>query len=290
MLKPKSSQIPPATRYQNAAIQYYLGLTDSPYLHYGYWELPSCTDELTLGGLRIAQEAYAAKLLSFIPGGINTILDVGCGIGGNANYLLERGFTVEGLAPDAFQQEKFIENTEGKAPFYLVRFEDFQINKSYDLILLSESSQYIAAVDIAECTIRSLKVGGYLLFADMMRSDPKYNQGIFSNCHVVGDIHTALVKAGFSLVKTEDISRQITPTIDLCVENFRIFGMTTMKYLADILKIAFPPLHRILRWAFNRWLRKLIVEGLEARTIFEKHLCYKIQLWQFLGQEKQVET
>ena len=286
MFKPKSSQIPPATRYQNAAIQYYLGLTDSPYLHYGYWELPKYADELTLGGLRIAQEAYAAKLLAFIPRGINTILDVGCGIGGNANYLLERGFTVEGLAPDAFQQEKFIENTEGKAPFYLVRFEEFQTNKSYDLILLSESSQYIAAVDIAESTIRSLKVGGYLLFADMMRSDAKYNQGIFSNCHVVEDIHTALVNAGFSLVKTEDISRQITPTIDLCVENFRIFGMTTAKYIADILKIAFPPLHIILRWAFNRWLRKLIVEGLEARTIFEKHLCYEIQLWQFLGKEK----
>jgi MPBQ/MSBQ methyltransferase len=70
MLKPKSSNIPKATRYQNAAIDYYMGLTNSSYLHYGYWEpLPTQGEELTLTRLRVAQESYAAKLLSFIPTG-----------------------------------------------------------------------------------------------------------------------------------------------------------------------------------------------------------------------------
>ncbi|MGH2413016.1 MAG: hypothetical protein ACRDEA_04865, partial [Microcystaceae cyanobacterium] len=109
MQKPKSIHIPKATRYQNAAIDYYMGLTGSSYLHYGYWEpLPTAGEELTLTRLRAAQEAYAAKLLSFIPEGTKTVLDVGCGIGGNAVYLCDRGFTVEGLAPDALQEERFI--------------------------------------------------------------------------------------------------------------------------------------------------------------------------------------
>ncbi|WP_335119905.1 hypothetical protein [Nostoc sp.] len=38
MLKPKSNKIPKPTRYQNAAIDYYMGLTNYSYLHYGYWE------------------------------------------------------------------------------------------------------------------------------------------------------------------------------------------------------------------------------------------------------------
>ncbi|MBW4629357.1 MAG: methyltransferase domain-containing protein [Brasilonema octagenarum HA4186-MV1] len=281
MQKPKSIHIPKATRYQNAAIDYYMGVTGSSYLHYGYWEtLPHSGEELTLTSLRAAQQAYTDKLFSFIPQGISTVLDVGCGIGGNAKYLLERGFAVEGLAPDALQQEKFLKNTNGQVPFYLTRFEDFQQTHSYDLILFSESSQYIAVDDLAQGAARLLSSGGYLLIADMMRSDPEYQEGIFSNCHVTSDLQEALERAGFTLIKAEDISNSVAPTIDLSLDYFRSFGLTTMKYISDVVAIAVPPLHALGRWAFKRWLDKPIVEGLAARTIFERHLCYSIQLWQ----------
>ena len=281
MLKPKSSKIPKPTRYQNAAIDYYIGLTNSDYLHYGYWKpLPTQDEELTLTRLRVAQAAYTAKLLSFIPEGTKTVLDVGCGIGGNAAYLCDRGFTVEGLAPDALQQERFIQNTNGQVPFYLTRFEDFHKSYSYDLILFSESSQYIAALDLAQGAARILDSGGYLLLADMMRFDAEYQEGIFSNCHVASELQIALEQSGFNLIKTEDISTHIAPTIDLCVDNFRTFGLTTVKYIADVVAIAVPPLHALGRLAFKRWLEKPITEGLAARTIFESHLRYEIQLWQ----------
>ncbi|OKH25442.1 methyltransferase domain-containing protein [Chroogloeocystis siderophila] len=281
MIKPKATNIPKPTRYQNAAIDYYIGLTNSSYLHYGYWEpLPEKGEELTLTRLRAAQEAYAAKLMSFIPEGIKTVLDVGCGIGGNAAYLCDRGFIVEGLAPDTLQQERFIKNTNNQVLFYLTRFEDFHTSHFYDLLLFSESSQYIAVEDLAQGAARLLSSGGYLLLADMMRSDAEYREGIFSNCHVASKLHTALIQAGFKLIKSEDISTQVAPTIDLCVDNFRTFGLTTVKYIADVVAIALPPLYTLGRWAFNRWLEKPIVEGLAARAIFDSHLCYQIQLWQ----------
>jgi len=211
----KSIRIPKPTRYQNAAIEFYIGLTGgSPYLHYGYWEeQPKSDDELTISKFRAAQEAYAAHLLSFIPAATKTILDVGCGIGGNAQYLLGHGFIVEGLAPDAFQQERFIQNTNNKALFHLTRFEDFQRSHSYDLVLFSESSQYIATDDLATGSARLLESGGYLLLCDMLRTDAEYKEGMFSNCHVVSELHAALTRAGFNLVKTEDISKQIAPSL-----------------------------------------------------------------------------
>ena len=281
MQKSKSINIPKATRYQNAAIDYYMGLTGSSYLHYGYWEvIPTIGKELTLTDLREAQAAYTAKLFSFIPEGIKTVLDVGCGIGGNAKSLCERGLSVEGLAPDTIQQEKFIQNTNGKVPFYLTTFEEFQSSHSYDLVLLSESSQYMAVEDLAQGAARLLNSGSYLLIADMMRFDASYKEGIFSNCHLANDLQTALEKAGFKLVKTEDISKSIAPTIDLCIHNFQTFGLTTFKYIADVVKIAVPPIHTIGSWAFKRWLDKPITEGLATGEIFESHLCYQIQLWQ----------
>ncbi len=281
MQKSKSNQIPKPTRYQNAAIDYYMGITGSSYLHYGYWEpLPKPGEELNITRLRTAQAAYTEKLFSFIPEGVNTILDVGCGVGGNAVYLRDRGFAVEGLAPDEIQEEKFIQNTQGKVTFHLTRFEDFKSSKQYDLVLFSESSQYISVDDLAQGAAGLLSNGGYLLMADMMRSNGEYKEGIFSNCHVVSELKVALEKAGFNLVKTEDISNAIAPTIDLSIENFQTFGLTTIKYIADVVKIAVPPIHAIGSWAFKRWLEKLIVEGLEAKKIFENHLCYEIQLWQ----------
>ena len=281
MSQPKSIEISKVTRYQNAALNYYLGLTDSPYLHYGYWEtLPVPAEELTIARLRVAQQAYTAKLLDAIPKGTHTILDVGCGIGGNAAYLLDRGFAVEGLAPDPFQQQRFLKCTGDRAIFHLTRFEDFKATHFYDLILFSESSQYMSAVDIANGAAKILNHGGYVLLADMMRSDPNYTEGMFSNCHLVTELHAALKQAGFTLVKTEDISAHILPTIDLYVDTFRRYGLNTMIYVADLIAIAVPPIHKILRWIFRRWFKKLVVEGLEASQLFEQHLCYELQLWQ----------
>jgi len=146
------------TRYQNAALQYYLDLTGSSYLHYGYWEpIPSTTDELTVTKLRNAQEAYATHLLSFIPAGIHTVLDVGCGNGGNAVTMIEKGLKVEGLAPDPLQQANFLERTKGEAVFHLNTFDEFVQNAqkhsaqlNYDLLLFSESSQYMSPESIAD--------------------------------------------------------------------------------------------------------------------------------------------
>jgi MPBQ/MSBQ methyltransferase len=94
------------------------------------------------------------------------------------------------------------------------------------------------------------------------------------------------VQAGFNLVKAEDISERVAPTIDLYVENFRTYGLSTINYIAALVAIAVPPLHVIGRWLFNRWGQKLIAEGLDARMIFERHLCYEIQLWQLSEKDK----
>jgi MPBQ/MSBQ methyltransferase len=97
---------------------------------------------------------------------------------------------------------------------------------------------------------------------------------------VVAELRAALLQAGFTLVKTEDISAHILPTIDLYVDAFRRYGLNTMIYIADLIAIAVSPIHKLLRWIFRRWFKKLVVEGLKASQLFERHLCYEIELWQ----------
>jgi len=276
-----STKLSATTRYQNAALNYYLALTKSPYLHYGYWEpLPLCRDDLTLARFRIAQEAYAAKLLRLIPDDVKQILDVGCGIGGNAVKLLDRGFEVDGLAPDPMQKEEFTKATSDRANFFLTEFQQFQPSKVYDLILMSESSQYMNVADIARVAANSLKDQGYLLLADMLRKDGNYTQGIFSNCHPVLDLEQALSAKGFVQVSGEDISAQIAPTFDLCLENMQTFGVSTVTYVSEVLAIAVPPIQAILNWAYKKWAKQSVDEFSACGQIFDRHLCYQFQLWQ----------
>ncbi|MDX2255810.1 MAG: methyltransferase domain-containing protein [Pseudanabaenaceae cyanobacterium bins.39] len=276
------------TRYQNAALQYYRDLTGSSYLHYGYWEpIPQADDELTVGKLRQAQENYANHLLSFIPEGINSVLDVGCGNGDNAVALIERGLQVEGLAPDPMQKANFLERTQNQALFHMHTFQEFVINPQqyspqscFDLILFSESSQYMSPEMIATGSARLTQSGGYVLLADMLRKDPNYREGMFSNCLVNADLHHEMEKSGFKLLTSDDISAHIVPTLDICVQSFQTFGISTMKYLANLVAIAVPPIYAVLRYFLGNLFKKLISEGLEAANIFHHHLCYEIQLWQ----------
>ncbi len=275
-------------RYQNAALQYYRDLTGSSYLHYGYWEpIPSPTDELTVTKLRVAQEAYATHLLSFLPAHIHTVLDVGCGNGDNAVAMIEKGLQVEGLAPDPLQQANFLERTNGKALFHVDTFQEFvkapekySSQLTYDLILFSESTQYMSSEMIADGSAAVVKSGSYVLLADMLRKDPEYKEGMFSNCLLNADLHKSMENAGFKLVKTDDISAHIAPTLDICVQSFQTFGVSTMKYIGNLIAIAVPPIYKVLHYFFGQSIKKLITEGLQASSLFHQHLCYEIQLWQ----------
>ena len=117
----------------------------SPYLHYGFWDEPDKVniDKLTLNDMVAAQQRYIEHLASFIPEDVNNILDVGAGIGGNSSFLLSKGFSVEALSPDDYQEKVFAEKYNGEVPFYRTKFEDFKPQKQYDLVLESESACYI---------------------------------------------------------------------------------------------------------------------------------------------------
>ncbi|MDX1976645.1 MAG: methyltransferase domain-containing protein [Pseudanabaenaceae cyanobacterium bins.68] len=276
-----ATKLSATTRYQNAALAYYLALTKSSYLHYGYWQpLPQSPDELTLVRFRQAQEDYANKLVKLIPKTVQQILDVGCGIGGNAVKLLDLGYQIDGLAPDPCQQQQFLQATSDRAGFYLSEFQTFTPPRTYDLLLMSESSQYINVADLARVAVSCLAGGGYLLLADMLRLDQDYTKGIFSNCHQVEQISRALEQAGFKLVESEDISAAVAPTLDLCLENLHTFGISTFAYIAEVLAIAVPPIYHLLSWCYDTWAKDLVTEGLACRQIFDRHLCYQIQLWQ----------
>ena len=140
----------------------------SPFLHYGYWDEPKKVnaDSLSIDDIADAQGRYIEHLTSFIPEDVRFILDVGCGVGGNAAYLQDRGFDIDVLSPDSYQEEVIKEKFNGTMQFFKSKFENFETDRSYDLILESESACYIKIESGFTSARRALRTGGYLLVAD----------------------------------------------------------------------------------------------------------------------------
>jgi MPBQ/MSBQ methyltransferase len=147
-------------------LMFYREISSSDDLHFGYWNK---NEELTMKNFIKAQERYFERFVSYIPKDVKTILDVGCGVGGNAKRLKALGYEITSLSPDPLLEAEFKKNTNNEIPFILTKFEDLKINKKFDMVLMSESLQYIGPSEgLKKCT-EVLRPGGYLLGIDYFK-------------------------------------------------------------------------------------------------------------------------
>ncbi len=92
-----------------------------------FWDNPESVNasEFTLNEMVKAQGRYIEHLVSFIPEDVKTVLDVGAGIGGNSSYLLSKGYEVEALSPDEYQESVFAEKYNGEVKFHRYKVRRF---------------------------------------------------------------------------------------------------------------------------------------------------------------------
>ncbi|HVR28738.1 MAG TPA: methyltransferase domain-containing protein, partial [Thermoanaerobaculia bacterium] len=184
------------------------------HLHYGLWDRDD--RELTFTALRRAQERYAHRLLEVIATlPVADVLDVGCGFGTNASLLAHHGYRVALLSPDPYQLAR-IEN--GFMAKHLTRFEEFVPSDYCDLVLMSESSQYVRDLDrLFAVAASALRQPGYLLIADYFTRRPRGERRhpIERSGHAIDELRTKARAAGFELQLDEDISEAVLPTLEL---------------------------------------------------------------------------
>ncbi|MFQ5796121.1 MAG: class I SAM-dependent methyltransferase [Candidatus Bipolaricaulia bacterium] len=263
------------------ALRYYAQIFQTDHLHLGYWE-PE--DELTLENSHRAQERYTERLIDLIPEGVRTVLDVGCGVGGTALKLRAAGFEVEGLSPDPELGEVFEANTNGTMRFHLARFEDFQPEHRYDLVLMGESAQYIQIDEGFRNCRTVLNDGGFLLVSDFFLRHPLDKYDVLSGGgHLERDYLKAAEEHGFEIIHAEDITDRVAPSLDLALSVYKRYFKPTVLLLDTILEqslLSIP--YRMTRAIFRNWARKMLCdqERLLDSKLFAQHKRYMIYLFQ----------
>tara|TARA_X000001036_G_scaffold399719_1_gene403580 strand:+ start:875 stop:1696 length:822 start_codon:yes stop_codon:yes gene_type:complete len=256
----------------------------SSFLHYGFWDNPDNInlETITLQDVKKAQLRYIDHLSSFIPDKVNLILDVGCGIGGNAEYLKNKGYLLEALSPDSFQKSVIKEKFEDNIIFHHCRFENFQPQKQFDLILESESACYIEIDRGLKKAREALKEGGYLLVSDYFVhfQDGSKNLHLKSS-HNLDDYLKTSKKYGFELLKEYDQTENTMLTLDYAKYLMDRFVNPAIDYGVYSTKKSFPTIAKMLEKIIKKkWNEKQDQLDLIDSLQFRKYRKYMIYLFQ----------
>ena len=248
-------------------------------LHYGYWGPDVPVDLLHCAE---AQKAYSELLLKQIPENIKLILDVGSGSGNTAKKLIKRGHLVECVSPSSFLYEEIEKKLGSSVTIYKTLFENLETDKTYDMILFSESFQYVPIIKSIEKCYQLLNPNGYILICDFFQKDPSHFTELRGG-HSFPKFQDAIQSSRFKEISNIDVTEQTAPTIQILDDFLTQFG-GPLKSLTNIyLKNRYPIFSKLLKWKYRERIKKLNRIYFSGQLTAQEYLeqkTYRFMLYQ----------
>jgi MPBQ/MSBQ methyltransferase len=245
------------SKTNSRALKFYSDVLGLEHLHYGIWE-PQ--DELTLANLKSAQERYQQAIIDLLPETDSKnpirVLDVGCGTGELSKILKAKGYEVEGLSPDINHVESYAEKVG--QPFYRCVFEDFKPNQTYDVVIMSESCQYIALDKLFPVLTQCLSQDGAWLVVDYFVLDGVSGRMAKSG-HTYTDFQRAITGSSMVMDYDRDITEATLKTLDFArslVERGEL-ALTMLKQRIDQRNWALSKVVNFIMWLARKEVEKL---------------------------------
>ena len=244
-------------------------------LHYGYWPKGKTA---TIQNFSEAQKAHSKLIIDHIPDGTQRILDVGSGSGNLALKLINKGFQVDCVIPSEFLAEQVQAKLGNQSTIHICGFEDVPESEKYDLILFSESFQYVKLGESMVKIMTMLNPGGHLLICDFFRRDV-LGKSPMGGGHSWQGFQDIITKHPLKMVTDLDITKETAPTIDLLAK-FNTDVVTPISEMSgEYLIDHYPRITRLLQWKFKKRIEKIsriylsgAVNGYSFKQFKEYHL------------------
>ena len=226
---------------------------NTEHLHYGYW-----TDELpvTLRNLPLAQQKYCDHIISHIPPSVKSILDVGCGVGKLSSQLQSSGNQVDGVSVSAVFTERVQYLLGSSSELFQSKFEDMTTDKKYDLILFSESFQYINMEKGLEQCKKFLKNPGYILICDFFETEV-VGEKVMGGGHHLTEFYKIIEQQPFQNLIDLDITQNTAPTLEVVSHVLENVGKPVWELIFGYLESNYRITAKILKWKFRRKIEKI---------------------------------
>ncbi|MCI0332488.1 MAG: class I SAM-dependent methyltransferase [Planctomycetes bacterium] len=252
--------------------RHFVGTND---LHYGFWVNGI---EPQIRNLPRAQEEYSRFLLEHIPSDAKRILDVGCGAGGLAAKLVERGHYVDCVSPNAFLNQQAKELLGDRARLFDCKYEDYRTSDVYDAIVFCESYQYVNMPKGLDLVTSQLRSGGSLVICDFFRLPLKEKSPI-SGGHYIDEFQQIVAGYPLTLVEDIDITLQTAPTFTVIDSAFTDVLRPIWDEIGHASVATHPYWSKLAAWFFRRRLAKVkdkYFTHTRSAANFEKFKTYRL--------------
>jgi len=251
-------------------------------LHYGYWPPDLAVAPRNLAQ---AQANYTDLLISRIPSGVRTILDVGCGAGNTARKLLERGFQVDCVSPNGVLTAVARQTLGERARIFECRFQDVETERRYDLILFSESLLFIPLDAAFTQALRLLNPRGHILITDIFRV-PAEGKSPIGGGHELPLFRDAVARFALEPMADVDMTEGIAPTFDILDRAYREAIQPAYQMILARLTARHRWIMRIVRWKFRQKLEQAERKHFSGRRTgasFKQYKSYRLLLFRRPG-------
>ena len=222
-------------------------------LHYGYWPDDKTATAQNFAG---AQARHSQLIIDHIPDGVKRILDVGSGSGSLAQKLINLGYKVDCLVPSEFLAEKIKDKLGNNSIINVCKFEDLEVSQSYDLILFSESFQYVRMEQSIDKIVSMLPKNGHLLICDVFH---KNVTGVspMRGGHRWDLFENQISKSSLKQITNLDITAETAPTYDFLNQLLNEVVIPISDISGDYLNSNYPKLSKLLKWKYRKKLDKM---------------------------------
>lgn len=222
-------------------------------LHYGYWPDDKTATAQNFAG---AQARHSQLIIDHIPDGVKRILDVGSGSGSLAQKLISLGYKVDCVVPSEFLAKKIKDKLGKNSIIHVCKFEDLEESQSYDLILFSESFQYVLMEQSINKIVSMLPKNGHLLICDVFH---KNVTGVspMRGGHRWDLFENQISKSSLKQITNLDITAETAPTYDFLNQLLKEVVIPISDISGNYLNSNYPKLSKILKWKYRKKLDKI---------------------------------